>query len=104
MGIRLSFTCPECALNWIASGSGDVDRVMFGASITVVCTPCQRVHEAGIPIPRHGMFSLRRCDLDRLSPCPVCGSDQVRVWKEGDPCPRCSTKVTQDRDHRIFVD
>jgi len=104
MGCRHTFTCTDCSLTWKVSGSGEIDYGKFAGRITLACASCLRVKDAAVDLLSQGMSRTTLADLPRLPVCAVCGSDQVRVWKDGDPCPSCSGPVLRDPNSALRWD
>lgn len=104
MGCCHTFTCTECSLSWEVGGSGGIDYGMTSAYITLSCANCMRVSDARVRMSPSQMGKVTRATLDRLPVCAVCGSDQVCVWQDGEPCPRCSGGVLRDQNSMLLRD
>ena len=95
MGTKFKFCCDKC--DYQAEVSGKKDYGMVAVVRTMHCKGCNHIVDVLVgQYGEEGKTGFPEFDCD-LNICPECGGDDVVVWQESKPCPKCSGKMTEDR-------
>jgi hypothetical protein len=87
MGSSHQYTCKGCGYKAQVSGGRDIG--MLAVVRTMFCNGCRElvdvlIGQCGLDGPTGDP------DYDQdLGRCPECQGEDVVVWVDGDPCPRC---------------
>lgn len=88
MGTRYTFTC---SCGYRATVAGDYDVAEHGATATVSCKTCKKLHDVPLPSP----FPPTTDSAVNLKPagCPKGRNHDWRVWTHPGACPRCGATM-----------
>jgi len=94
------YTCEGCGYEAQVSGGRDVG--MMAVVRTMFCRGCRELVD--VLIGQCGLDGpTGDADYDKaLGICPECRGDDVVVWKDGRPCPRCEGRMVKGEDFILW--
>jgi hypothetical protein len=100
MGMSYQYTCEGCGYEAQVSGGRDVG--MMAVVRTMFCRGCRELVD--VLIGQCGLDGpTGDADYDKaLGICPECRGDDVVVWKDGRPCPRCEGRMVKGEDFILW--
>ena len=88
MGTRYTFTC-QCGYR--ATVAGDYDISEEGATATISCRTCKKLHDVALTPPFASPSPPPRPLLPTA--CPKGRGHDWRLWAHPGPCPRCGATM-----------
>jgi len=117
VGSVQTYKCSDCGLSAMVSGGGDRGKYAF--SQTIYCNDCNILADAttdhqaylnvsGCPTCEKIWLSRFSDEADFSDPdlsqkwhqmtpvCPKCHGKSIKLWSEGNPCPKCGGRLEED--------
>ena len=84
MGATYQYRCHDCG--YTAEVGGGPDRGFCVETQTGVCATCNGLvdYTTRVLDPNEAAFPNVSCGV-----CHHCGTPILKIWNDGDPCPRC---------------
>lgn len=93
MGSWIEFKCENCSYR--AEVSGGKDYGMVAVVQTMICRTCSELVDVLIgQCGREGPSGDPDYDKN-LGICPQCRGEDVAIWRESRPCPKCHGRMIE---------